>query len=372
MPNNKSAVESLATQNIVAINLFNNLPQKIFYKDKDLNYVLCNENYAKDLKIKASEISGKSDFDFYPKELAEKYRADDKLVLKSGEKKEVEEAYEVEGQKYWVQTVKVPIKEKGQTIGILGIFWDITERKKTGLELLFRDEIIKNLAEGIYLIRASDGTIVYTNPKFEKMFGFNSGEMIGKPASIVNAPTDKKPEETAKEIMGILAKTGEWHGEVNNVKKDGTPFWCYANVSVFDHSEYGKVLVAVHTDITERKKAEEQAKEAFDAQEKMNKLMVGRELKMIELKERVKELEGGMNLKNKIENLSWKDKFREGENIEEIFVTKIKGLYFDQINQSKLADEIKEECKKLLQVLIDDSTRHLAFLKQMEKEQTNG
>jgi len=101
-----------------------------------------------------------------------------------------------------------------------------------------------------------DGIIVYTNPRFEEMFGYDSGELTGKHISIVNAPTDKNPEEKAKGIMEVLEETGEWHGEVNNIKKDGTPFWCYANVSAFDHPVYGKVTVAIHTDITERKKAE--------------------------------------------------------------------------------------------------------------------
>ncbi|KPJ49093.1 MAG: hypothetical protein AMJ41_03625, partial [candidate division Zixibacteria bacterium DG_27] len=53
--------------------LLENLPQKIFYKDRRSVYVSCNENYALDLKIKPEEIAGKTDYDFYPKELAEKY-----------------------------------------------------------------------------------------------------------------------------------------------------------------------------------------------------------------------------------------------------------------------------------------------------------
>ena len=61
------------------------------------------------------------------------------------------------------------------------------------------------------------------------------------------------PSTTAPLVLNLL----EWHGEVENIKKDGTCFWCYANASVFDHPRYGKVLIAVHTDITERKKVEE-------------------------------------------------------------------------------------------------------------------
>ncbi|MFC1482721.1 PAS domain S-box protein [Candidatus Margulisiibacteriota bacterium] len=144
----------------------------------------------------------------------------------------------------------------GQKI-LLTISNDITDRKKTEKMILLHSEIMKNMSEGVYLISLKDGLIVYTNPKFEFMFGYEPGEMIGKSVAIVNAPTDKTPEETKKEIIEILKKTGEWHGEIQNIKKDGTPFWCYAGCSLFDHPEYNYIIVAVHTDITDRKKAEE-------------------------------------------------------------------------------------------------------------------
>ena len=56
--------------------------------------------------------------------------------------------------------------------------------------------------------------------------------------------------------MNELNNTGEWHGEVNNIKKDGTRFWSYANVFVFDHHQYGKVGVSVQFDINDRKLTE--------------------------------------------------------------------------------------------------------------------
>lgn len=134
---------------------------------------------------------------------------------------------------------------------------DITERRHMEMELHLRGEIVKNMAEGVYIVGADDGIIKYCNPKFENMFGYDPGEMIGKHVSIVNAFVDKDPKETAKEIMDTIEKTGEWRGEVNNVKKDGTVLCCYASCSLFHHPVYGRVIVAVHNDITERRHAEE-------------------------------------------------------------------------------------------------------------------
>jgi PAS domain S-box-containing protein len=133
---------------------------------------------------------------------------------------------------------------------------NIIERKQAEEKLRLYGEIMRNMAEGVVLSKVSDATIVYTNPEFEKMFGYGQGELIGKNISVINAPTEKSPEEVAEDIQRSLKKTGMWNGEVYNIKKDGTRFWCYANVSTFKHPEYEEVWIAVHTDITERKRAE--------------------------------------------------------------------------------------------------------------------
>jgi two-component system sensor histidine kinase/response regulator len=143
-------------------------------------------------------------------------------------------------------------------IRIVGVSRDITERKQAEQELRLHSKMLENIAEGVYLVRASDGMIMYANPQFEKMFGYDAGELVGSNVSIVNAPTDKSPAETAKEIMEGLKKDGIWKGEVYNIKKDGTPFWCHANVSEFDHADFGKVWVSVHQDISERRQVEQE------------------------------------------------------------------------------------------------------------------
>ena len=132
------------------------------------------------------------------------------------------------------------------------------ERNKTEEQMRLTNEIMKNLSEGIVLIQASNAMILQTNPKFDMIFGYASGELIGQDINILNAPRDEKlPEQIANEIIFSLTETGKWSGEVYNRKKGGTPFWCYANVSAFDHPSYGKLWVSAHTDITDRKQAEE-------------------------------------------------------------------------------------------------------------------
>jgi PAS domain S-box-containing protein len=123
--------------------LVENIPQKIFMKDTNFRWVSINERFARDLGIRPDEAVGKLDIDFFPKDLADKYRADDERILRTGNTENIEEKYLQEGKEYWVHTIKTPVKDdNGVTIGALGIFWDITERKNADAELArYRDHL---------------------------------------------------------------------------------------------------------------------------------------------------------------------------------------------------------------------------------------
>jgi diguanylate cyclase (GGDEF)-like protein/PAS domain S-box-containing protein len=125
-------------------------------------------------------------------------------------------------------------------------------------EIQLYREIVENMAEGVFLIRSRDSVIVYTNSTAERIFGYEMGELVGKPTSILNAPTDKSPEEIDWEIRQSLNANGVWHGEVKNIQKEGTTFWCQVNVSTLEHPQYGSVWIAINQDITERKKVEKE------------------------------------------------------------------------------------------------------------------
>jgi PAS domain S-box-containing protein len=172
------------------------------------------------------------------------------------------EAYRMrrkDGSEIWVEDHGHYVHDKqGNIIYHEGILRDITERRLIEQRLRFRGEIVENISEGVAGIRVSDGVIVYTNPRFEEMLGYGLGELIGKNIATVNAPDNgKRPAEIAAGIIRRLGESRRWSGEIQNIKKDGTPIWCRASVSTLESSEYGRIWVATHEDITQRKQMEE-------------------------------------------------------------------------------------------------------------------
>ena len=165
--------------------LVNNLPQNIFLKDRDSTYVSCNRNFADDLGIAEEEIAGKTDFDFFPDALAEKYRNDDARVLRAGVSEEIEESYIKEGREIVVQIVKTPVRdEAGKVTGVLGIFWDITERKRAEEELRKARNYISNIFDSMPSILIGvdqNGTVTQWNSKARNMTGISTEDAVGMP-----------------------------------------------------------------------------------------------------------------------------------------------------------------------------------------------
>jgi PAS domain S-box-containing protein len=240
--------------------ILDNIPQRVFWKDKNSNYLGCNIHFANDMGLNdPSEIIGKSEFDFSPKELAESYIANDKLVIESGESlTSVEYEYQLpkNRNKIWVRLNKMPLKNfEGKIIGIVGTYEDISKQKNIEDNLRKLSQAVEQSPASI-VITDTDGNIEYVNPKFSLVTGYSFQEVAGKNSRILKS--GEMSVEVYKGLWQTISSGNEWKGEFYNKKKNGELYWERASISpIKDNDGVITHYLAVKEDITEKKRAEE-------------------------------------------------------------------------------------------------------------------
>jgi len=142
--------------------ILDHFPLKLFLKDKNLSYLFGSESYARFLGVAPQEISGKTDHDFFPHDMAEQRFKEERRLMEVGQPEEKEERHTREGRTRVEQTIRIPIKnESGETIGIAGFSLDITEKKEKeeGLE--------RKNKELVHLLEARNGELKEIQKKFQ-------------------------------------------------------------------------------------------------------------------------------------------------------------------------------------------------------------
>ena len=215
-------------------NLVEHLPQRIFLKDLNSEYVSCNAHYARDLGIQPEQIVGKNDFAFYPKGLAEEYRAEDRAVINDEVIKDREQKYVVSGQERWIHTIKVPYRDhQGRVIGVLGIFEDITDHKLVEDALRASEArytlISDNMSDSIWLMDLNF-KMTWASRSVERNRGYSLDELRGLPLEKLLAPASLEivlkaiseeltPERLQQKDLGI-SKTMD----LEFCRKDGSTY----------------------------------------------------------------------------------------------------------------------------------------------------
>lgn len=148
----KRAEEDLFKSREMLRMIVDTVPLGVFWKDRNSIYLGCNQRMATDVGFTSPAAGvGKSDFETYAAQSAERYRADDQLVMASDRPKlDYEEPQDRgDGSRRWLRTSKVPLHDKdGAVIGVLGTYEDITERKQAEAMRVAENRILETIATG--------------------------------------------------------------------------------------------------------------------------------------------------------------------------------------------------------------------------------
>ena len=242
--------------------LVETLPQNILRKDLSERFTFANQQFCKTLDRKLEDIIGKTDFDFFPEEMAAKYQRDDRRVMETGEPFETVEEHQPPGHgKMYVQVVKTPLRgADGQIIGLQGIFWDITKERQMEENLRHSEALYHSLVEVMpqcIFRKDLQGLYTFVNPQFCRMLGKPAEEILGR--TIYDFLPRELAEQREQDDLSVM-NGGKPFEHIEESKFRGTErqYLHVLKLPIFDAD--GKVvgLQGIFWDITAAKLAEQQ------------------------------------------------------------------------------------------------------------------
>ncbi len=173
-----------------------------------------------------------------------------------------------DGTSFFVEYRASPIMDEGQTIGVVAAFVDITARRQAEQGMRLRESALRSIGQGVFITDPgrSDEPIVFVNAAFEHLTGYKRREVKGREIDYLTGP-DTDPD-VARRMREAMNEGREHVAELLLYRKDGTPFWATVSLAPVAGADKSMThFVGVVTDVTERRRAEEELKRAKEQAE---------------------------------------------------------------------------------------------------------
>lgn len=256
----KKAEEQVQLRESYLSAVINNHPGMFWLKDTNGKFVFINDrNNQFMMNANLSEVDvviDKTDYEFMPADLAEKYGTEDRLVIETHTPFTIEEKFIVDGIEHWYEKFKYPVLDKdGNVIGVSGYSMDITDRKEAEFRLKMQNAAFDSFALAM-IITDPDGIIEWVNPAFTKLTGYSIEESIGQKPSLLKSGVQN--DDFYLNMWNELISGRVWSGEIINRRKDGSLYFEEETITpvMNDQGEITR-FIAIKIDISHRKEMEE-------------------------------------------------------------------------------------------------------------------
>ncbi len=269
----KRSEEALRESESLYHSLIDNLPIYVLRKDLQGRFLYVNQAFSDLLDIPIDQILGKTDFDFFPPELAEKYQADDRQVVDTGTALECIEENRTADHVYHFEVRKVPIfGVNGDIVATQAIFWDVSSRQEARAALARERDLLRTLMDHIpdfVYVKDGEGRFVTANVSLMRFFGVSTVEDIkgrdnfdfnSRELATQHVADDQRVLRTGKPLIDREECVRDAFG--NEL------IMLVSKVPLTDREGRVTGLVGIDRNITNRKRMEEQlrrAKEEADA-----------------------------------------------------------------------------------------------------------
>ncbi len=238
--------------------LLDHLPVMIYRKDLAGCLTFANRHHCERYGQHLESLLGKSDAELAPPDLAAESAADHRTVIESRttlEKDEIQVT--ADGARRWIHVIKVPITDPaGRIIGVQGMYWDVTEKKRVEGELVKLSSAVEQSPVSI-VVTDLRGNIEYANPRFSEVTGYSLDEVKGRNPRVLKS--GETPSGEYQKLWETVSTGGTWRGEFHNRRKNGELYWEEAAISpIRDATGRTTHFLAVKEDITARKLVQEE------------------------------------------------------------------------------------------------------------------
>ena len=226
----KRAEEALFNSRQMLQSVLDTIPQRVFWKDRNLVFLGCNKHLAHDVGYSdSSEMIGKTDYDHSSSAIAEHFRADDREVMETGKPKINYEEPQIrpDGSISWLRTSKVPLRNReGEIIGILGTYEDITESKKAQAALFDSEARFRDLADRLpQMVFETDRDlrITYANCHAVSVFNLTEDE-LGNGIPVLSLIDPAQHAAFMTSVQNLINNIHFEPKEYTCLKRDGSTF----------------------------------------------------------------------------------------------------------------------------------------------------